>query len=892
LHYRIVEKIGEGGMGVVWKAVDTSLNREVAIKIVPEMLAVSGERLARFDREAKLLASLNHANIAGVYGLHESEGVRFLAMELVEGRDLQQRLSRGTMSRDETLRVALQIAQAFEAAHESGVVHRDLKPANVKLTDDGKVKVLDFGLAKALSPDPSGPGASPSMSPTLTSAGTVAGMILGTASYMSPEQAKGKEVDRRADIWSFGVVLFEMLAGRRLFEGETISETLAAVIMKEVDWGALPADTPSPIRRLLERCLQRDPRSRLRDIGDARIAIEEALAAPEQVDVAEPTASRRPTWLSILPWGVAAAALVTLGWTWWFSGKDRTPSPVMRFTMVIAQDQPLDNTPIPALAISPDGTRIAYVGTRDGQDMLFLRHTHQQEAVPLNGTEDADNPFFSPDGEWIGFEAGGKLKKISVLGGPPTTLCDAERLRGASWGTDGTIVFTPNRSGGMMRVSEAGGDPEWLTLPDVEDSLGSPSDRWPELLPGSHAVIFTSTENNSEYSNAEIAALSLTDKSRKTLVKGGTFGRFAPPGFLIYARENTLFASRFDPKRLEVTGPAVPVLEGVSGASNYGSKQMDFSDNGTLLYLLGSADYAMENLVWLDRDGTEEPAASHEHDYGRARVSPSGEHVALEIMSAGEDQADIWILELERDTMTRLTFHELWDVDPIWSPDGEWIVFGSARDGDAFNLYRKRANGTGEVERLTTSERRQVPTSWSADGRVLAFTETGGESGPDLMFYRPGADPEVEVFLATPFNEWNPQISPDGLWVAYGSDESGGPEIYVRPTSGDGGQVKVSTDGGPFAIWNPEGDGLVYRSTAGKLMNVSYTVQDGVFRPRPPRELFDYPAPPYSWQFDFSPDGQRILAYKDRAGTVSSRREPAVVINWFDELESKVPAPR
>ena len=507
LHYRLVEKIGEGGMGVVWKAHDTTLNRNVAIKLLPELCTGDAERLARFEREAKLLASLNHPNIAGIYGIHRDEAsadsAPFLAMELVEGEELAERLSRGALPRDEALAVALQIAQALEAAHESGVIHRDLKPANVKLTTEKGVKVLDFGLAKALSPEASGGPGSPTMSPTLTSAGTVAGVILGTASYMSPEQAKGEQVDRRADIWSFGVVLFEMLSGRRLFQAPSISETLAAVILTEVDWSALPANTPPRIRRLLERCLQRDPRSRLRDIGDARIAIEEAQRAPDEVE--RPVTDRRPTVLTWISWAIAAAALVGLGWLWLTGGRATEPAPVMRFTMSIADDQMMLPTPLPALAISPDGTRVAYAGLEDNEPVIFLRYIHQREAVPLKGTEGAESPFFSPDGEWIGFMADGKLKKISILGGPPSTLCDAPRLRGASWGRDGTIVFAPNRSGGLMRVSEAGGEPQRLSPEAAEDDLGAPSDRWPQMLPGQRTVIFTATDDISSAFPAEAA---------------------------------------------------------------------------------------------------------------------------------------------------------------------------------------------------------------------------------------------------------------------------------------------------------------------------------------------------------------------------------------------------
>ena len=890
LHYKLVEKIGEGGMGVVWRAQDTTLNRDVAIKVLPEGFSGDPDRLARFEREAKLLASLNHPNIAGIYGIHNTDGTQFLAMELVDGDELAQVLSRGALSRDEALRVGLQIAQAFEVAHDSGVIHRDLKPANVKLTSTGQVKVLDFGLAKALSADPSNPGTSLSLSPTMTSTGSIAGALIGTAAYMSPEQAKGKQVDRRADIWSFGVVLHEMLTGRRMFEGETISETLAAVLMKDVDLAGLPGDTPPAIRKLIERCLQRDPQKRMRDIGDARIRIEEALNAPDEPRATQAVATPRGRWTTLLPWGLAAIAAIALAYVLLTEGERNDPGPVMRFTLALSEDQPIDTAPLPMLAISPDGTRIAYVGVHNNQDVIFLRYVHQSEATPLRGTEDADSPFFSPDGDWIGFLAQGKLKKISILGGPPTILCSAPNLRGASWGTDGTIVFAPDRSSGLMRVSEAGGDPEWVSESKaLEDTIDTSSERWPQFLPGNQTIIFTSAENNSSYNDAEIVALTIKDKSRKTLVKGGTFARFVPPGFLVYARENTLFAARFDPKTLEIRGGAVPVLENVNGASLYGSKHLAFSRNGTLIFLGGTTNYGLESLVWLDPEGHETSASKHELNYSAAKVSPDGQFVALEIISPGEEISDIWILELERDILTRLTFEDTSDQDPIWSPDGQWITFASIReDHPVHNLYRMRADGTGEVERLLVSDRRQIATNWSPDSKVLAFMELGGPTSGDILLYRPDEDPKVEPFQATNFGEWDPKFSPNGRWISYASDASGQLELYVRSTSGEGRQVKISTTGASVSVWGIDGKELLYRSADGKLMAVSVTVNGDDFRPDLPRELTDFAAPPHSFLFDIAPDG-RILSYKDGSSGGAFRREPTVVVNWHRELEEKVP---
>jgi serine/threonine-protein kinase len=884
LHYRIVDKIGAGGMGVVWRAVDTALDREVAIKVLPAGMANQPDRLSRFEREAKLLASLNHPNIAGIHGIHQVDDTPFLAMELVEGQDLQQRLKDGRLSLRRTLEVALQIAHAFEAAHGSGVIHRDLKPANVKLTDENVVKVLDFGLAKALT-DPSEPGTDPAMSPTMTSGGTMAGVVLGTAAYMSPEQAKARVVDRRADIWSFGVVLFEMLSGRRLFQGEDVSETLAAVIMKDIEWGSLPADTPPHIRRLLERCLERDPKLRLRDIGEARITIQEVLDRPQDLSVAEPQKTRRNVWLSIAPWIVAVAALAALGWSQLIDDQPHTASNVMRFTMALAVDQPLENHAQPMLAISPNGQRVVYVGEHEGEEVLYLRLTRELEAVRMPGTEDADAPFFSPDGEWIGFEARGKLKKVSVLGGPPTTLCDAPSMRGGTWGTDGTIVFAPAREGGLMRVSDAGGEPEVLT--NVTETDAGMSHRWPQYLPGNRSVIFTMSVGSMNFADAEVAALDLEAGSVTTLVNGATFGRFVPPGFLLYSRENTLFAARFDPRTLEISGPAVPVMEDVRGATSWGSKQLAFSETGTLVYLADATDQAVRTLTWVDREGREQPASSHQRNFERFDISPAGTHVAVGISSAGGDDSDIWILELERDTLTRLTFDDADDGTPIWSPDGEWVTFNSDRDGSVRNLYRKRADGTGEVERLTTSEQPQWPNSWSPDGSTLAFGQLVSGRAGEIMFYRSGADPEVEAFLATPFWEWVPQFSPDGRFLAYSSAESGVSEVYVRSSAGRGPQIKVSTRGGRDAQWVGSEE-LLYR-VADEIYSVRLSVDGNALKPALPQLLTDLPMPPWSLRFRVAPDGQRILVAKGLE-TAKDLSDPIVVINWIDELEARVPA--
>jgi serine/threonine-protein kinase len=517
-----------------------------------------------------------------------------------------------------------------------------------------------------------------------------------------------------------------------------------------------------------------------------------------------------------------------------------------------------------------------------------MRHIHQQEVVPIHGTERAMIPVFSPDGEWLAFFQEGKLKKISVRGGPPTTLCDAPDLRGAAWGTDGTIVFTPQRATGIMRVSDAGGTPEEITKLEFEEGAYiTPSHRWPEVLPGGNAVLYTSTSNDSQYDDAEIVAVSLHDGKQKTLVRGGTFPRYVPAGFLVYTHGNTLFAARFDPERVELTGPAVPVLEYVGASPTYGASHFTFSGNGTLVYLGKLARPEVRTLVWLDREGNETPASAHARMYGIGTMSPDGRQYAVALVE--EEEENIWVLEFERDTLNRLTFDPVADRLPVWSPDGEWIVYSSFHDGASLNLFRKRANGTGEAERLTTSESHHYAHSWSPDGSVVAFQQLGGDTRDDLLLLRPEPEPTIEVFLRTPFDESTPEISPDGRWIAYESDLSGAAEVYVRPLSGSGGQSKVSTNGGFAPQWTPDGKELVYVSADEKLMSVRFAVEGDTFRPRLPQVLFDFPGS-YRPSIQFAPDGSRMLVTKDVEDEQAAPRNPTVVVNWFDELEAKVPA--
>jgi serine/threonine-protein kinase len=709
-HYRIISKLGQGGMGAVYRATDTKLGRDVAIKVLPESFASNPDRLVRFTREAQVLASLNHPNIAAIYGVED----RALIMELVEGPTLAERIAQGPMSWDEVLPVAKQIAEALEYAHERGVVHRDLKPANVKVTPEGRVKVLDFGLAKALTND--SVASDPADSPTLTMQTTLAGVILGTAAYMSPEQAKGKPVDKRADIWAFGVVLVEMLTGRRMYGGETAYETLAAVMMKEPDLSALPASTPAAVKKLARRCLERDPRKRLRDIGEARIALEEAPEeAPAPVPVVTARQSRRP-WVAV---GIALAIAAGASGIAW-----RTTRPLERPLTRLSVD--LGPEAIPGLglsvAISPDGQRLAYSARgANGQQVLATRLLDQAQPVLLPGTENAYGPFFSPDGQWIGFfvPSPNQLRKISVRGGAPVTLCNTAALATGSWGEDGNILVAPAQtSSGLSRVSSAGGALQPLTKP-----AGGVTHWWPQILPQGEAVLFTAYLGSGSNDNSNLEVLVLKTGEVKTIVRGGYYGRYLPSGHLVYIHEETLFAAPFDASRLDLRGPAVPVQEDVWGISASPGA-------GTLVYLSAKAyGWAEWTIVWLDASGRTQPLLAKPGYYQTARLSPDGERLAV---VSGDD---IYVFDPRRDTMTRLTLGGGSNAGPIWTPDGKHIVYHN----DTLGLTRVmwiRADGAGTpVELLQQKGDRRsllVPNSFTPEGRRLAYSAWEPETNDDL----------------------------------------------------------------------------------------------------------------------------------------------------------------
>jgi serine/threonine-protein kinase len=892
--YEIRGALGAGGMGEVYRASDTKLKREVAIKVLPDAFARDETRMKRFEREAQLLASLNHPNLAAVYGVEEGYGIWALVMELIEGPSLAERIATGPIPIDESLRIALQIAQGLEAAHEKAVIHRDLKPANVKLTADGDVKILDFGLAKALEAE--APPSEESHSPTLTRA-TEVGVLLGTAAYMSPEQAKGKPADRRADVWAFGVVLYEMLTGKRAFAGEDVSETLAHVLTKEPSWSALPGALPARVRALLARCLTKDPKKRLQAIGEARISIEEAIAGVTEANVV-PTRAVSPLWLAVA--GAATLALgVTVGALWPRSAPSAAPA--VRLSAELGMDLSRRQSLMrgPAAVLSPDGTLAAFVARGDTPDeqQLYLRRLDQLEASPLAGTEGARNPFFSPDGQWVAFFAEGKLKKVAIAGGAAVTLCEAPDDRGGSWGEDGTIVFTPSPAADVFlsRVSSSGGTPEVLTKPDPAE--GDVTHRWPQVLPGGRGVLYTASTIVGKYDGATIVAEVLPNGPKKLLVRGGYHGRYLPSGHLVYVREGTLFAAAFDLDRMELSGQPVPAVEGVTSSSLSAGAQFAFSDRGTLAYLPGATMRSEFSIDWLDRAGKTEPLRSVPGDYFNLRFSPDGRTLAIEIRES--NNRDVWLYEWERDNLSRLTFDAGEDTRAIWTPDGTRIAFASTRaDKKTPNLYWQRADGTGEAERLNVSNAIQSPESWHPSGKFLAFNEVSLQTGTQDIMILPmegneasGWEPgKPTAFLNAPFHESQPEFSPDGRWLAYQSDETGRNEIYVRPFPGPGGKWQVSTEGGINPAWSRTRLELFYATEERRILVVPYAIEGGSFRGEKPRLWSEGPfaVGPAARSLDLHPEGERFAVLTNSQADISQNRV-VFILNFFDELRRIAP---
>ena len=875
--YEVVAQIGAGGMGEVYRAHDSKLGREVAIKLLPEAFAHDADRLSRFQREAKMLAALNHSNIATIYGLEQSNSTSYLVMELVTGETLAQRVKReGPVPVEEALGIARQIAEALEAAHEKSIIHRDLKPANVKVTPEGKVKVLDFGLAKAFAGEES--GSDPSDSPTLSQAATMQGVILGTAAYMSPEQARGKAVDKRTDIWAFGCVLYELLTGKPAFHGEDITEILAAVVLKEPAFDALPANISPPIRVLLQRCLRKDRRQRTPDAATIRIEIEDAIAAPKDSGGTQTATTPRSKLLAVVAAALGIIAVVAL-WGWWRATRpvEQSLRPLVRLDVDLGPDVSMGSPYGADVILSPDGTRVVYVS----QGRLFTRRLDQPNVTELTETQGAFAPFFSPDGQWVAFFAPGKLKKISVEGGAAIALCDSPTGRGGSWGDDGSIIAAPDTNGGLSRIPSAGGSP----TPVTELQSGESTHRWPQVLPGGKAVLFTAgSTGGTGYDSANIDVMSLADHRTKTLLRGGTFGRYLPSGHLIYVNRGTLFAVPFDMNRLEVRGTPSPVLNQVAYTPN-GSALLDFSQTGTLIYRSGEAGGGLLTVQWLDAAGKTEPLLAKPDAYERPSLSPDGNKLAI-------NTSDIWVYEWQRDTMTRLTFGPARSIYPLWSPDGRYIVF-QAPGG----MFWTRSDGSGKPQPLTQSKNRQLPYSFTPDGKLLAFYELMPQTQDDIWTVPLESDDtglragKPEPFLQTPFDERHGAFSPDQRWMAYDSNESGSYQVYVRPFPDKGGKWQISNSGGVYPVWSRNGRELFFRTEDSQIMVASYTVKGDSFVADKPRVWTEKSIASIGLlaNYDLAPDGKRIVALMPTGTPEYQKAQNHVIFleNFFDEVRRR-----
>jgi Tol biopolymer transport system component len=868
-------------MGEVYRAHDTKLGRDVALKILPESFVHDPDRVARFRREAQVLASLNHPHIAAIYGLEEANGSQFLVLELVEGGTLADRLKAGPLPVEEALTVATQIADALEVAHEKGIVHRDLKPANIAFTGDGQVKVLDFGLAKALEPS-TAVADDMTASPTITTpAMTEMGMILGTAAYMSPEQAKGRPADKRSDIWAFGCVLYEMLVGQRAFEGEELIDTFAFILTKEPDWTALPSVAPASIRRLLHRTLEKDRKRRLADVADARLEIDEASrsgagdssGAQAAVDIRR---SQHPlVWFSAGALAIGLVALIVPAIT-------RTAprsSAVTRTVITLPDDSELDlGFRAYPLALSPDGVRLVYVAENDGRKQLYRRELGALEATPLAGTTGARHPFFSPDGEWVAFFARGMLQKVSIHGGAPLPICPVPGISmGGTWGPDGRIVFG-TLDAGLFTIASTGGTPKGVP--------GSDGAAWPEILPDAKTVLFTSLRN-------EIATISIDGSGRRIIAHAGNLAeqggvamgpgqlspaRFVPTGHLVFGHGNfRLRAVPFDLASLSLTGAPVSIVDAVYRSADSGPLYFAISKTGVMVY---APEDPRRRLVWVERDGRVTPIGSDREAFRYPAVSPDGTRIAVDI-NTEERRSDIWIYDVERGTKTRLT-SERSSLLPLWSRDGRRITFNDPR-----GIIRQTPEASGNEEIVLEQKTAFLyPTSWSPDGRTLLFTEDNPTTGMDLWVLSVGSGAPRKL-LARRFNEWWAQFSRDGQWVAYMSDESGTEEVYVAHYPDMANKVIVSTHGGDWPLWSPESRELFYRQ--GNAVMAAPIQTSPALRVGIPQRLFSAPFVGVDGdrKFDVTPDARRFLMIERVNPAIS--RQLVVVQNWQEGLKQHGP---
>ena len=880
-HYKIIEKLGEGGMGIVYKAEDTKLKRTVALKFLPPELTRDPEAKERFVREAQAASALDHPHIGTIYEINEvpTEGQEqlFIAMACYEGETLKEKIEKGPLPIQNAIELASQVAEGLAKAHEKGIVHRDIKPANVMVTGDEQAKILDFGLARSRSAETQ-----------LTKEGTT----LGTVAYMAPEQVQGKKVDQRTDIWSLGVMIYEMVTGQLPFKGD-YDQAIIYSIQSEVPepLTGLRTGVPMALEWIVTKAMAKDPAQRYQHADDVAVDLKAAESRPatslmisQEAGTAMVT-SGSSLWRRSVPWVITwllAIIAILAFWRPWHDDGQESHS-VTRFTIDLPSSEPLWLTEIfqqPSLALSPDGTKLVYVVVKGGIKQLHLRELDRFESRPIPGTEDARNPFFSPDGEWVAFLTGGQLKKVSLASGSLVSLCDVlpDVCSGGSWSTDDIIYFSPSPSEGLARISASGGTPEFITVPD---SARNEHAHWyPRVLPGGKAILFVATKGG--WSDNHVVALSLETGKWHTLVEAGTTPHYLPTGYLVYGLSGALLAVNFDLEGLKITGSPVRVLEGILTRSG---AEYSLSSDGSLVFVPGSSGWPKTRLYWVNRQGQPQMLPLLPLTYSAPRLSPDGRFLTIEIVSQDKGNRDIWIYNLVRNSPTRLTYNPVTDNCPIWTPDGKRITFSFGSHLSAPELAWKPADGSGEKEQLCTMKQAQFPMSWSPDGRNLLFTDEHPDTKLDIWVFTMDDERRPQSLIKTQFNETAAVFSPNGRWIAYQSDESGQMEVYVRPYPIPGFKQKISTEGGTEPVWSPDGRELFYRNGE-KMMKVAVNTQPD-FRVSKPELLFAewYETRRISANYDITPDGQRFLMIK---GEQTTPTEIKVVLNWDEELKRLV----
>jgi serine/threonine protein kinase/Tol biopolymer transport system component len=875
--YEILSPLGAGGMGEVYRARDTRLERTVAVKVLPSSMSSSPEARQRFEREAKTISQLSHPHVCALYDVGREGETEYLVMELLDGETLTDRVAKGALPLEKTLRFGAEIADALDKAHRQGIVHRDLKPGNVMLTKTG-VKLLDFGLAKAF--EPAAPQGSLTSLPTrqgLTQEGT----ILGTFQYMAPEQLEGREADARTDIFAFGAVLYEMATGTKAFSGASQASLISAIMKEDpAPITAVSPLTPPALEHVVRKCLAKDPEDRWQSAADLRGEIQWIAGGSQSaLGTPAPAVSRRRPRVSLagaLVGFALGAVLSGLAFYGWFSRRpphEHVASPAW-FSIMLPSDAPLAAYGAQTLAFSPDGTRLAYSAEQGGTTRLYLRSLGQLEAAPLRDSDGATSAFFSSDSQWIAFATGNKLMKVPVEGGVPQVICEANEVRGGSWAPDGTIVFSTGTSG-LRRVSASGGEAKILLTPDQKKN--ETGFQWPQILPGEQATLFTTLAGG-----ARIGVVSLKTGQRRDLTEGmGAY--YAPSGHLVFVRQGSLFAAPFDLERLELAGPAISILDGVMIVSPFQSALFAVSATGTLAYVPGSAP--RHTLAFVDREGKAAALPFEPKGWEEPRLSPDGNQVAVTIRS---DNPDIWILDLLRGSSARLTFDPGEDETPVWSPDGKWVAYGADRRGHTRGIYRKASDGSGVEEKILDGDSHPHMTSWSPDGRTLVYTEFDPTYSGDIWYLTFGDKPEKRPWLRTPFNERAARFSPDGHWLAYVSNESGRDEIYVQPFPGPGGKWQISVSGGTEPVWSRDGKETFYFSGR-KLMSVPVSA-GATFSAEIPRLVFEgsfVPTRRGEAAYDVSPDGRRFLLVRRDEKMVCSHLN--VILNFSQELKRRAP---